>query len=264
MRPGQGLSTVLNEADGPKLPESVISVTIPPMLRPVLLLCSACLLALAAGAADAAKPQPAVFRAALTATLTKNWTFTRVETVAGCTRTTRAVGRWQARLATRTPTRRVVAIPVTGGRVRFSGATLRAIAGAATQAGTMAITTEGPRPCDRFARTVRCGEQRRRFSGASVSFGSPRRGVLRFRRLRGVGRIRSFDTVCPEETNDIRAIRTDLPLAPGPLDRADVFAPGVRRWFVSGDSEQVTTIEGEVPGRVTERVRWTLTFTRTR
>lgn len=234
------------------------------MLRPGLLLCLACASALAGGAAQGAQPRPAVFRVTLTATLTKNWTFTRVEPVAGCTRTTRGVGRWRAKVATRTPTRRVLAIPASGGRVRFTGATIRAIAGEATQSGTMTITSQGPPPCDRFARSVRCGEQRRRFSGASVSFGSPRRGVLRFRRLRGVARIRSFDTVCPEEPNDVRAVRTDLSLAPSPLDRTDVFGRDVRRWFVTGDSEQVTTIEGEVPGRVTERVRWTLTFTRTR
>jgi hypothetical protein len=231
------------------------------MLRLGVTLGLTCLLVLAGGIAQAAKPRQATFRVGLTATLTKNWTFTRVEPEAGCTRTTRGVGRWQAKLSTR-PSTRVRAIAATGGRVRFTGATLRAIAGAATQSGTMTITSRGAPPCDRLSRTVRCGEQRRSFRGGSVSFGSPRRGVVRFRRLRGVTRIRSFDSVCPEEPADIRAIRTDLPLASGPLDAADVFARDVRRWFVSGDSEQVTTIEGEVPGRVTERVRWTLTFTR--
>jgi hypothetical protein len=57
-------------------------------------------------------------------------------------------------------------------------------------------------------------------------------------------------------------VRTDLPLATGPLDSADLFDRNVGRWFVTGDTEQVTTIEGAVDGRVTERVRWTLNFTR--
>lgn len=219
------------------------------------------LLILAGGIAHAAKPRQAVFRVALTATLTKNWTFTRVEADPGCTRTTTGVGRWQTKLATTAATR-VRAIGASGGRVRFTGATLRAIAGAATRSGRMTIATRGAPPCDRFARTVRCGAQRRSFRGASVSFGSPRRGVVQFRTLRGATRIRSFDSICPEEPSDIGSIRTDLPLATGPLDTSDVFARDVRRWFVSGDSEQVTTIEGEVPGRVVERVRWTLTFTR--
>jgi hypothetical protein len=95
-----------------------------------------------------------------------------------------------------------------------------------------------------------------------VSFGSPRRGVLRFGTLRGLGPVRSFNTNCPEEPADIRAVRIDLPLATGPLDAADVFMPAVRRWFITGDAEQLTTIEGDLPGRVTERVRWRLVFTR--
>ena len=219
------------------------------------------LLILVGGIAHAAKPRTASFRVGLTATLTKNWSFTRVETDPGCTRTTQGIGRWQTRLATQTKTR-VRAIAASRGQMRFTGATLRAIAGAAIRSGRMTITTRGAPPCDRFARTVRCGAQRRSFRGASVSFGSPRRGVVQFRRLRGAARIRSYDSICPEEPSDIRAIRTDLPLATGPLDASDVFARDVTRWFVSGDSRQVTTIEGEVPGRVVERVRWTLTFTR--
>lgn len=220
-----------------------------------------CLLLSAGAVAHAAKPRQAGFRVALTATLTKKWTFSRVEPQAGCTRTTTGVGRWETKLATRVSTR-VRAISAGNGRVRFSGATLRAIAGAATRSGSIAITARGAPPCNRLTRSTRCRGERRSFRGASVSFGSPRRGVLQVRRLRGAARIHSFESACPEEPNDIRAIRTDLPLATGPLDTADVFARDVRRWFVSGDSEQVTTIEGEVPGRVTERVRWRLTFTR--
>lgn len=220
-----------------------------------------CLLALAGGAAHAAKPRQAAFRVALTATLTKDWTFTRTETGEGCTRITRGVGHWQTKLSTRRSTR-VRAIGAGGGKVRFSGATIRSIAGRATQSGTMTVSGRGAPPCNRLSRSVRCGEQLRSFRGGFVSFGSPRRSVLEFRTLRGVAPIRSFSSTCPEEPSDIRAVRTDLPLAPGPLDPSDVFTRDVRRWFVSGNSEQVTTIEGEVPGRVTERVRWTLIFTR--
>lgn len=231
------------------------------LLRLGVSLALTCLVVLAGGIADAAKPTQAAFRVTLTASLTKDWTFTRVEPEAGCTRTTRGVGRWQTRLSTGASTR-VQAIAASGGRVRFTGATIRALAGTATQAGTMTIIGQGPPPCNRLSRSVRCGQRQRLFRGGSVSFGSPRPGVLQFRTLRGAAPIRSFDSTCPEEPNDIRSIRTDLSLATGPLDRDDVFARDVRRWFISGDSEQVTTIEGGVAGRVTERVRWTLTFTR--
>ena len=219
-----------------------------------------CILALAGGTAYAAKPKKAVFEVTLTATLTKNWTYTRVETEADCTRTTRGTGRWEAKISTqRAGTVRAYAA---GNRVRFSGAELRALTGRASRVGTVTTRATGDPPCERVARSVRCARERRSFRGGSTSLTSPRRAILRLGRLRGAEGIRSFRSTCLQEPSDIRAIRTDLPLAPGPLDAADVFARDVPRWFITGDSEQVTTIEGDLEGRVTERVRWTLNFRR--
>jgi hypothetical protein len=76
--------------------------------------------------------------------------------------------------------------------------------------------------------------------------------------------VRSLTAACGNEPADVRTIRTDLSLAEGPLAAADVFARNVPRFFVSGNTEQVTTLDGELEGTVTERVRWTLTFTRRR
>lgn len=220
----------------------------------------ACILAFAGGTAYAAKSKEAVFKVTLTATLTKNWTYTRVESEADCTRTTRGTGRWEAKVSTqRAGTVRAYAA---GHRVRFSGAVLRALTGKASRVGTVTTTATGEPPCERVARSVRCARERRSFRGGSTSLTSPRRAILRLGRLRGAEGIRSFRSPCLQEPSDIRAIRTDLPLAPGPLDAADVFARDVPRWFITGDSEQVTTIEGELEGRVTERVRWTLNFRR--
>jgi hypothetical protein len=126
----------------------------------------------------------------------------------------------------------------------------------------MTITATGQPPCKRFSRSVRCEPERRTFSGGSTALTSPRKGVLKLARLRGADAIRSFRSTCLEVPSEIRTIRTDLPLASGPLDAADVFAREVPRWFISGDIEQVTALEGDVEGRVTERVRWTLNFTR--
>lgn len=232
-------------------------------LRLGVLTLLACLLVVAGGTAHAAKPKQAVFRVTLSATLTKTWNVSRVEPEAGCTRTLRSLGKWETKLSTRR-SGTVRAIGAGSGQVRFSGAVLRTLAGSATQSGTNTITARGQPPCERNSRSVRCGEQRRSFRRGSVSFGSPRRGVLRVGSLRGAGPIRSFKAACPEESPDIRSIRTDFPLATGPLDARDVFARDVSRWFVTGDSVQVTTLEGELSGRVTERVRWRLTFTRLR
>jgi hypothetical protein len=230
-------------------------------LRLGVLALFACLLAAAAGSAYAAKPKQAVFEVTLTATLTKQWTFTRINSEEACTRTTRGTGRWQAKLSTRSAGR-VKAIAAAGGRIRFSGSMLRALAGSATRSGSMSVAATGPPPCERVSRSARCGQERRSFRGGSTSLGSPRKGILRLGRLRGAEAIRSFRSACLEEPGDIRTIRTDLPLASGPLDSSDVFDPGVRRWFVTGDTDQVTTIEGDIDGRVTERVQWRVNFTR--
>jgi hypothetical protein len=232
-------------------------------LRSGVLTLSVCLLVLAGGTAFAAEPKRASFRVTLSATLTKSWNVVRVEPEAGCTQTRRAVGRWETKLSTQR-SGRVRATAAGNGRVRFSGAVLRRLAGSAKQSGTNTVTAQGQPPCERQSRTTRCGEQRRSFRGGSVAFGSPRRGILQVGSLRGARAIRSFQASCPEEPPDVRSIRTDFPLATGPLDSRDVFAPDVSRWFVTGDSVQVTTLEGEFNGRVTERVRWRLTFTRVR
>jgi hypothetical protein len=221
-----------------------------------------CLLVLAVGTAHAAEPKQAVFRVTLTANLTKEWTFTRVEEEEdrNCTRTTRGTGRWQAKLAARRPSRlRVTAVGV--GKVRFSRA-VGALAGTAVQSGRMTVTGGGDPLCDRRSRSVRCAAQRRSFTGASSVVRNPRKGVVQLGSLRGAGAARAFPSECLEGAADIRAIRTDLPLARAPLETSDVFGRNIPRFFTSGEAEQVTTLEGEVEGRVTERVRWTLVFTR--
>jgi hypothetical protein len=67
---------------------------------------------------------------------------------------------------------------------------------------------------------------------------------------------------CPDEPAEVRALRTDLRLAGAPLSAADVFSRKVPRFFISGNTTQETTIEGEYDGKVREHVRWALTFTR--
>jgi hypothetical protein len=230
-------------------------------LRVGLSALSACLLILAGGTALAAEPQQAVFKVTLTGNLTKDWSFTRVEEQGNCTRTTRGSGRWQLRLSSRRPGR-VRAIAGVGGRVRFSDATVTAIGGTATRSGTIRVTTAGSPPCERGTRSVRCPRQKRTFTRGSSSLRSPRKGFLRLTSLRGASAARSFPSGCLDEPTDIRAIRTDLPLATGPLDAGDVFGRDISRFFVTGNTEQVTTLDGDVTGRVTERVRWTLVFTR--
>jgi hypothetical protein len=230
------------------------------MLRLGSLAFLVCSLVLAGGVAHAAKPRQAVFRATLTATLTKEWTFTTSSENGDCIRTMRGAGRWQTTLKAARPAR-IRATALSGDRVRFSG-TLAALDGSSLRSGSTTTVESGDPPCDRSTRAVRCAPQRRAVSNASSSVRNPRRGVAQLAGLRGLAAARVFPSQCGVEPDDIRAIRTDLPLATAPIDRRDVFDPQVRRFFLTGDTQQVTTLEGPLEGRVTERVRWRLVFTR--
>jgi hypothetical protein len=219
----------------------------------------ACALVLAGGGALAATPKRAVFTVTLAATLTKDWTVTR--TAEGeCDRTTGSTGHWKLTLRSTRPTRLVAIGPRRrGGRVRFGRGLVRSLAGRAQQTGSRTVVSRGP-SCVLERRD--CRGQRRSFRGAVARLASPARGKVRFGRIQRASAARSFRRDCPQEPGDVRSIRTDLSLADGPLSTGDVFDRNVPRFFVSGNTEQVTTIEGDLDGTVTERVRWTLSFTR--
>lgn len=206
-------------------------------------------------------PKRASFTVTLTATLTKGWTVTRA--VDGeCVETTVHTGHWRMDLATRRRSRVVITAPARRGRpLRISPAAVRAIAGTASQTGTVPVASRGPR-CVRSLQQRTCARKRATFRNAHVRLTTPRAGTARFARLQGAAAARSFRGSCPEEPADIRAVRTDLGLADAPLSASDVFDRGVSQFFISGNTTQETTIEGDYDGKVTERVRWTLTFTR--
>jgi hypothetical protein len=196
------------------------------------------------------------------ATLTKDWTHVRV-VEAECIEVTTHTGHWKLSLATRRPSTIVIAGSPTRGRLRLPRAVVSSIAGQATQTGSRRLEVRGAR-CVRESERTPCPRRQRSFRGANARLTSPARGKARFAPLRGASAARSFRGTCPEQPPEIRSIRTDLALADAPLSTADVFDRDVPRFFISGNSRQVTTIEGPYDGRVTERVRWTLTFTRLR
>ena len=204
-----------------------------------------------------------MFDVTLTATLTKDWTVKRV--VQGeCVETTTATGHWKLSLRSRRSSRLAFTAPAGRSRaLRLSPAVVRAISGTATQGGRLRTDTGGPR-CVRSTRTINCAVKRASFRNASARLTTPRAGTARFARIQGAGPSRSLRSSCPEEPSDVRAARTELELAEAPLSTPDVFDRGVPLFFITGDSEQVTTIEGDYDGRVTERVRWKLTFKRLR
>ena len=218
-------------------------------------------LALGWGAAGAATSQRAVFKVTLTATLTKDWTISRV--VAGeCTETTRTKGNWRLTLRTTRPSTIAFRPSGRGRPPRIGPALVRSLAGRATQDGSVRVLVTGPAcPGPTFRD---CAQRRATFRGGSARLTSPTRGVARFARTTGIRPARSLSSSCPEEPADVRALRTDLSLATAPLGAGDVFDRRVTRFFISANSTQQTTISGQYDGTVTERVRWTLTFTRVR
>jgi hypothetical protein len=221
-----------------------------------------CVLLMGWGAAGAATAQRAAFTVTLKGTLTKDWTLTRTVAEGECDKVTTSKGHWQLGLATRKSSRVVLLGPSGPGRpLRITSGVVRSIAGTASQTGSSRLVTRGPR-CVSSTQTRNCGSQRRSFRNGTVRLTSPARSVGRFTRLQGAAAARSFPATCPEEPAEIRSIRTELTLADAPLDAADAFNRTVPRFFISGDTTQETTLEGEYNGTVTERVRWTLTFTR--
>ena len=219
-----------------------------------------CAVTLGWGAAGAATPQRAAFNVKLTGTLTKEWTVSR--TVVGeCTEVTTHTGQWRMTVGTRRQSRIAFTSRGRGRRLGISPSLVRAIAGSATRGGSVRVTSRGP-GCTGSIRKVRCAPKRVDFRGATGRLTTPRAGVARFAALAGVSAARSFRGSCPGEPADVRALRTDLRLADAPLSAADVFSRDVSRFFISGNITQETTLEGVYDGTVTERVRWTLTFTR--
>ena len=212
------------------------------------------------GAAGAATPQRAAFKVKLTGTLTKDWTIRRtVEN--DCTEVTTHTGQWRMTVGTRRQSRIAFTSRGRGRRLAISPWLVRAIAGSASRGGSVLVTLLGP-GCTGSIRKVRCPLRRVAFAAATVRLTTPSAGRARFASLGGVSAARSFRGSCPEEPADVRALRTDLRLADAPLSAADVFSRQVPRFFISGNTTQETTIEGDYDGKVTEHVRWTLTFTR--
>ena len=211
------------------------------------------------GAADAAAPRRAAFRVTLTGTLTKDWRTARtVED--NCNVTTTSTGRWKLTLATRAPSRVVFVRPSSPRRpLRISLSVVRTIAGQASQSGVVQTVSSGV-GCLRRTERRPCPQQRRSFRGATARLTVPRRGIARFAPLQGASAARSF--TCPEQLPGVRALGTDLGLADAPLTAADVFDDNVARFFITANTQQDTTLEGDYTGTVIERVRWTLTFTR--
>lgn len=207
----------------------------------------------AEGAAEAARVS---FRVTLQATVTKDWNTVIETTQAECPASLRSVGRRTVTLRSARPT--TVIVTFGSGRVSYSPAAVRYVAGEVVQTGNR--TTRLLAPCT--ARTIRsrCARVRRAVSGARFGFFRSGRNEISFH----PARLPAVSASCPGESAGVRAIRPSLQEAEGGLSEVALADSRIPSQTAFGSAELETDLEGAETGRVIERVRWELTFTRKR
>jgi hypothetical protein len=210
-----------------------------------------CLIALLAGAADAARPTRAVFDVTIRATVMKDWNAAVESTEDGCTVVRRSTGHRTVTLRSSRPTRIVVTLR--SGKASFSPSAVRFVTAKVAQSGENSTRKE---PCGSGTVHERCRPVSRRVEGRSFRFFRSRRNTISFRpaTLPGVR------TRCPSESTAVRAVRPALRDAIGRMAEA-AFARGAGQTAFAS-SVATTDLEGAETGQVVERVHWSLTFAR--
>ena len=210
-----------------------------------------CVIAILAGAADAARPARAAFDVTIRATVTKNWNTAVESTEDGCMVTRRSVGHRTVTLRSSRPTRIVVTLQT--GKASFSPAAVRFVTAKVTQSGENSTRKE---PCGSGTVRERCRPATRRVGRRAFRFFRSARNSISFRRatLPGAG------TGCPNESAAVRSIRPGLRDAPGRISEVALAGGAGQTAFASSEVE--TDLQGAETGQFVERVHWSLTFAR--
>jgi hypothetical protein len=215
------------------------------------------LLAFLAGAAHgASQPKRVAFRVTLNATVTKDWNTVTESTENGCPTSQRSVGRRTVTLRSTRPS--TVFVTLGSGRVSYSPAVVRYVRAELSQSGNR--TTSVQAPCTVRMTHSRCTHVRRAVSGASFGFFRSARDEISFHSAR----LPEFSMACPPESSGVRGIRPGLQEAQGELSEAVLMDRRIPTQTAIGTAEVETDLDGRETGRVVERVRWELTFTRKR
>lgn len=212
-------------------------------------------LALAAGIDARSSAQRATFRVTLTAQITKRWNYITSHQEGDCTVSTRVEGNRTITLRSARPT--IVRATSTAGRLRFIPAVVRWVTAGASQGGAVTRTERGL-GCTPVTRTD-CVRARRTLANQTLSFFRSRRNEISFRRTRDFA---AGISSCPPEAAEVRAEQTGIHEAQGELSERDLFRRGIRFQRASGVFEETTDLEGELEGRIVEKVSWSLTFRR--
>lgn len=214
-----------------------------------------CLLAaLAAAARDAAPTKRAGVRVSLRATVTKTWNTVTDTTLGGCDVSIHSIG--SRKVVLKSVRRTNVAVTAAGGRVSYSPAAIRFVR--LDVSGSGSETTKFKAPC--MEHTVRsdCPRARRVIKGATFRFFRSRRNEISFRATR----LPDVAGTCPWQSAQVRAIKPGLQQAQGELSEGALTDPRVPGQTALASADVDSDFDGDEVGHATERVRWSLTFTR--
>jgi hypothetical protein len=190
------------------------------------------------------------------ATVTKTWDTMTETTEDGCPATVRSVGKRTVTLRSRRAT--TVLVTFGQGRVSYSPAVVRFVAGELSQSGDRTISVHAP--CTARVTHARCTRMSRPVSGASFKFFRSARNEISFH----AARLPEFAPGCLREPSSVRAIRPSLQQAQGELSEAALANARIRSQTAIGSAEIETDLDSQTTGSVTERVSWELTFSRKR
>jgi hypothetical protein len=190
----------------------------------------------------------------LKASVTKTWDTMTETTEDGCPATVRSVGKRTVTLRSGRPT--TVLVTFGQGRVSYSPAVVRFVAGEVSQSGNRTTTVGAP--CTVRTTHARCTRTRRPVSGASFRFFRSARNELSFYGAR----LPEFAPGCLREPSSVRGIRPSLQQAQGELSEAALANPRIPSQTAIGSAEVETDLDSQTTGSVVERVSWELTFTR--
>jgi hypothetical protein len=210
----------------------------------------ACALAVTA---TATSPRRAVFQVTLNATVTKEWNTVTRRTQNGCTTATRSRGVDTVKLRSSRPSR--VIVTFRPGRVEYTSGAVRPLTLTVDQQGVKTVTIEAP--CRQQTVYTRCLRKQQTLDGGTARFFRSGKNELSF----GRSSLPVSASSCPGQSADVQAIRPGLHEAQGEISEARLANPRITQTAL-GSSVQTTDLEGDETGRVIERVRWALTFTR--
>lgn len=220
--------------------------------------CSAAVLsllgALAAPARDAASAQRAVLQVTLGASVTKSWNTVTHTTLNGCDVSIRSIAVRKATFRSKRPTK--VVVTSSGRRVSYAPAAAKFVTVDVTGSGEQTTTYEPP--CRQPAEHVVCPRARRHASGAVFRFFRSKRNEISFR----LARLPAVSGSCPHQSATVRTIQPGLHQAEGAISEAELANPRAAGQTAIGSAVVESDLDGDEKGRVTERVRWSLTFAR--